>query len=446
VSSWLERAGNLMSGLRRRRADDARTRWSRDQLEAYQRARLSELVRHASERSPFYRALYGGRITGDVELASLPTVDKHAMMESFDRFVTDPRLRLADLEAFVARVRDDDLYLGEYRVMASSGSSGRKGVYVYDREAWRSGLVPAGLRMAAMAGVRPRLPRPRILHIAAPDAKHMTFRGARSIEVGLFAVRRIAATAPLAELCAGATAHRPDQLYGYPSVLALMAEEQRAGRLRLAPTSVITTSEMRSPAMTEAIRDAWGVEPFDCLGLTETGIAAVDCALHRGLHIFEDFVIIEAAADGMYVTNLTNRAQPIIRFHVSDLVRIDDTPCPCGSTFRRIVALDGRSDDVLVLPGARGAVRVHPIHVRGPLAAARGVVQYQVTDRDDGLDVQVVLAADAASDTAATVTRRIEHALREQGADVAVRVRAVAAIPRELGAGKLKQVRSERSQ
>ena len=63
-----------------------------------------------------------------------------------------------------------------------------------------------------------------MLHIAAPDGKHMTFRGSRSIEIGVFAVRRVAATAPLAELCAAATAHRPDLVYGYPSVLALMAE------------------------------------------------------------------------------------------------------------------------------------------------------------------------------------------------------------------------------
>jgi hypothetical protein len=72
-------------------------------------------------------------------------------------------------------------------------------------------------------------------------------------------------------------------------------------------------------------------------------------------------------------------------------------------------------------------------------------MQYQVTDRDDGLDVQVVLAADAAADTPAALARRIDSALREHGAEVPVRVRAVVAIPRELGAGKLKHVRSERS-
>ncbi len=138
-ATWFERAGNFAAALARRAEDDARTRWSRDRLLAYQQSRLDALVAHASRHSPFYRQLYGGVVEGPVILGSLPTVTKRAMMEHFDQVVTDSRLRREDLLRHVATLTGDELHAGEFRVMASSGSSGRKGIYVYDRAAWRGG-------------------------------------------------------------------------------------------------------------------------------------------------------------------------------------------------------------------------------------------------------------------------------------------------------------------
>ena len=80
------------------------------------------------------------------------------MMEHFDELVTDPRLRRDELLAHVEALTGDALHLGRYRVMTTSGSSGRKGLFVYDRPAW-SALIAQFLRYSAMVGVRPRLPR-----------------------------------------------------------------------------------------------------------------------------------------------------------------------------------------------------------------------------------------------------------------------------------------------
>jgi phenylacetate-CoA ligase len=454
VSGWGERAGNMLHALRRRRAADARMRWSRDQLQQWQTARLGELVRWASSRAPFYRDLYGGPIDRDVELTELPIVTKPAMMEAFDRVVTDPRLRIAELLVHLEQLRGDELYLGAYRVMTSSGSSGRKAVFVYDRAAWRDAVMTGNLRMSRMTGLAPRLPRPRVATVAAPDGRHMTYRGGASMDVGVFRARRFSAAAPLRELCAGLDAYQPTYILGYPSTMAMLAEEQLAGRLRLEPRSIITSSEVRTAPMATAIRAAWGVTPHDCLGLTELGITAVDCVRHEGMHLFEDLAIVEVVdeagrpvPDGepgarVLVTNLCNRTQPIIRFEVSDLLTVTRAPCACGVTFRRIVALDGRSDDVLTLPGPRGDVRVHPIHLRGALGQHSAVLQYQISQTADGLDVLVVLGAGAGPDTASDITARLTRALDARGATVAVRVRPVAAIAREAGAGKLKLVRA----
>ena len=59
--SFFTRLQTLAGALGRTRQVLARERWSRDELDAYQRRRLGELVAHASKRSRFYRAHYGGR-------------------------------------------------------------------------------------------------------------------------------------------------------------------------------------------------------------------------------------------------------------------------------------------------------------------------------------------------------------------------------------------------
>jgi phenylacetate-coenzyme A ligase PaaK-like adenylate-forming protein len=85
---------------------------------------------------------------------------------------------------------------------------------------------------------------------------------------------------------------------------------------------------------------------------------------HYGnLHINEDLVYIElydeqgrevndtaTIPSKMIVTNLVNRAQPLIRYEMNDLVRLGEK-CPCGSNFRVIKQIIGRSDDILSFSG-----------------------------------------------------------------------------------------------
>jgi phenylacetate-CoA ligase len=240
----------------------------------------------------------------------------------------------------------------------------------------------------------------------------------------------------------------------YPSIAALLAREQLAGRLHIQPSIVCTSSELRTPEMTELIRAAWGVEPFNCLGLTETGITAVDCVERRGMHVFEDLCVYEvvdrsgkpvpAGEPGarVLVTNLFNYTQPLIRFEVTDLVTLDDAGCPCGRPSRRIVALDGRSDDMLELPTATGGTtEVHPLGLRGPMAALASVSQYQIIQHRDRLEIAVVLQAGAAAtDARRAVQDALGARLAELGVVAPIDVEVRDHLPRE-GAGKLKLVK-----
>ncbi len=449
------RLGDFARGLRLGRELAGHESWSRDRFEVSQAAWLREIIAFAGTRSPFYRERFAGRPLADQPLASVPTLDKDTLMERWDDVVTVPDMRLADVEAHLDGLERDDYLGGRFRAMATGGTTGRRGVFVFDRGEW-SACLAGFLRWSDWCGTRPRLPRLRVASVSATSPLHMTARFGMSIDVGLHRLLRLDARSPVDELCAAIDRFRPDALIGYPSVLALLALEQLEGRLHVAPRTVSTTSEVRTPEMTERIRAAWGAEPFDVYGITEAGIFAVDCEHHAGKHLFEDLAFVEvvdeagrAVPDGepgarLLVTNLFNRTLPLIRYELDDLVTLSPDPCPCGRPLRVIAALEGRSDDVLHLPGAAGGtVAVHPHALRSPLARFGEVAQYRVVHDEGGVHVELVLRANASPDTPERVAESLRDALRELGADRLVDARSVERLERAAGpAGKLKLVES----
>ena len=92
-------------------------------------------------------------------------------------------------------------------------------------------------------------------------------------------------------------------------------------------------------------------------GSSEAVGLTYECAAQR-LHVNTDWYILEPVdehdrpvprgqlSDGVLVTNLANRIQPIIRYQMGDRVAIDPDPCGCGSPFPPIRVV-GRTDDIL---------------------------------------------------------------------------------------------------
>jgi phenylacetate-CoA ligase len=145
----------------------------------------------------------------------------------------------------------------------------------------------------------------------------------------------------------------------------------------------------------------------------------------------------------LLVTNLFNRTLPLIRCEVSDLVAIDPSPCACERTLPRLRAVQGRLDDVIHLPGARGEpVLVHPTQFS--LVAADPVREFQVLQRGALIVLRLALRDDAAPSTAGQVARAVAERLGALGVErPAVEAETVTAIERS-AAGKLKLVVTER--
>ncbi|MFO0751561.1 MAG: hypothetical protein U1F43_38735 [Myxococcota bacterium] len=231
-----------------------------------------------------------------------------------------------------------------------------------------------------------------------------------------------------------------------------MAEAQLEGRMRLRPTAILCASEVLTPAIRRRVAEAFGSEPFDVYGATETATVACECAAHRGLHLFEDLVVSEVVDERdhpvpigqpgarVLVTVLFARTLPLIRYAMSDAPILQAGACACGRPYALLAGVEGRADETLRLPGkAGGEVAVHPVVFYRVMEAATGH-EWQVVREASGLRVDVALAAQV---DAAAVTAGITAALERAGvAPVPIALRAVARVERGKS-GKAARVRSE---
>lgn len=460
----LRRLPEVAGALRAGRRLVARDEWSVEQLRVHQRKLLLETVRHAAANSPYYRERFAEiELSEDLDLTALPTLDKATMLENFDDLVSDRRLTLAAVEMHLEELGRagpdaDPKLLGEYRAIASGGTSGRRGAFVYGREDWIATLAGGARMSRSFLGQVPRLPRSRVTTIWAEDPHYITGRMLRTLDIGVspFRQQRLDARMPLGELVDALNAFQPEWLYAYASTAALLAERQLAGALRISPRVVVTSAEVRTAEMEQRIVAAWGHAPFDVYVSTESGAPiAAECDRHAGLHAFEDYVQIEVVDDDhrpvavgepgtrLLITNLFNRTQPLIRYELDDLVTVSAQACPCGRPFPLLKSVEGRSDDILELPAAGGGTtKVHPLTLRSPLAGIAALSEYRIVYGLGELRVDAVLngAGDRAQ-ACVEIEARLAAALAERGVTPPpIQVESVAEIPRNPLSGKRKAI------
>jgi len=164
------------------------------------------------------------------------------------------------------------------------------------------------------------------------------------------------------------------------------------------------------------------------------------------MHLFDDMCIVENVDDDgravppgetgsrLLITNLFNRVQPLIRFEVTDLIRVDPEPCSCGRPLMRVGSLEGRAEDILRL----GGVAVHPLHF-ALVTADPDVREFQVVQEGEGLRLRLALH-DGSNGAEERLGEGVRARLSELGVERPdVTVERVDALERSAG-GKLQVV------
>jgi phenylacetate-CoA ligase len=170
----------------------------------------------------------------------------------------------------------------------------------------------------------------------------------------------------------------------------------------------------------------------DNYGLSEVGGPGLagECLERQGLHVAEDHFLLEVVdpetlaplPDGkvgeVVVTTLTREAMPVVRFRTRDLASLTRVPCACGRTLARMSRVKGRTDDLLIVKGAR----VFPSEIEAVLLEVEGVEPHYeiVLERREGRD-EALVRVEAASPGDAALRTAIERRLAsELGVAVAV--------------------------
>jgi phenylacetate-CoA ligase len=441
------RAAHLNAVRARLEDHVARLDWSRERIERYQNWRLRSLLACARERSPFHaRRLQGldPSRASVADLASLPMMTKQDAQEQWDAIVTVPDLDRGRAERILVDQQWFSYTAGDQQIFSSGGSSGVRGVYVWDwqffvsvaclawrtqaREELRGAKVSRPARLAVLeAGVPP--------HASTPLFDVPTAPGMETVV--------IAAGAPFDEVLAAVAAARPTHLVGYPTVIGRLARAAMAGELRIEPVRVSTNSEPLLDEDRQAIREAWDAPIHNVWGSTEIGIQAVGCGRGEGLHICEDEVVLERVDDTgkpvgpdqpavrTLATGLANRTFPFIRYDLGDQVMSLSGECECRSTFTRVADIGGRRDDDF----RYGATTVPAIAFRHVLGTDPRISEYQVAQTAAGADILVV-----GNPNVEVLISSLVGALRRYGLpEPTIRIQVADSLPRHQASGKLRR-------
>lgn len=417
--------------------------WSRERLERHCGDALAALLRHAVARSPYYREVLGAA-PWERPFQELPVLTKATLMARWDDVVTVPALRLAAVEERLADPGYDGTVASGIRACTTSGSSGRRGVFVFGEDELAT-WVAAMLRALAYLGVAPGM---RTCGLGSVSPTHMSRHLFAALEgVPVTQPPVVSALTPLPDLVRHVQAAQPEVLLGYTSVIAALADEQLRGRLDIAPRAIGTTSEVLADDHRERIRAAWSVEAREAYPTTEVPVIAGCAQDGPDLLVADDLVIVEAVdAEGgpvpfgapghrLLVTNLVNRTQPLIRYELADAVTL--APPSGARPWTRITRIEGRTADVLDLPAAGGGtVRVHPHRLRRAFTALPEVGAYQLRVSPTGITARIVPDPAHAGGTAAVAVQQALRAeLRQAGAVVAVTVELADEIARDPAKG-----------
>jgi phenylacetate-coenzyme A ligase PaaK-like adenylate-forming protein len=425
----------------------ARLDWSPERIERYRTERLRSLLAFARERSPFHATRMADidPATATVDdLARLPPMVKQEAQDEWDAIVTSPDIDRAGAERVLAQQRWFSYTPAGLQVFSSGGSSGVRGVYVWDWEqfvtlaclAWRWQV-----RAERALGSADRPARLAVLEAGGPPhASTPLFDVATGPMVETVV---IPAGAPFDQVLRAVADARPTDLVGYASVIGRLARAVSAGELDVRPDRVSTNSEPLSEEDRDAIDTAWGADVHNLWGSTEIGVQAVGCGQGDGLHICEDEVILERVdtagrpvgvhepAARTLATGLAGRTFPFIRYDLGDEVTLLPERCACGSAMLRVADIAGRRDDDF-----RYGERLVPASAfRHVLGTDPLISEYQVRQTAGGADVLVVGSPDVATVAAALVASLGRYGFSNPGISVSV----VERIPRHASTGKLKR-------
>lgn len=416
ISSWVVRRAVYPLWMRRDHPEYFRyarqfrqnQRFSAEELEHWQAARLREQLLHAFRNIPFYRRRF--------EVAGITPLD----IRNVDDLRALPVLTKRDLQT-----HNNELLARNFPEAArvpnqTGGSTGSPLQFWVDKE--RLDARRAGMdRHNAWAGLHPgdwyaHLWGSRFDTATSPA---ITWRQ-RLLTRNLTLNTSLISDEDLTQYIALVRRMRPRVMVAYAQSAVFFARYcERHGIDNISFRSIIVTAEMLLPGQRALLESVFGAKVFNRYGCREVSVIASDCSHSTGMHVNADALIVEVeqgpglppGTGRVLVTDLFNRSMPLIRYEIGDLASTLETAvCPCGRAFPRIANIRGRITDFLVTTDHRRISGISLSQLAGDLPQVRQM-QFVQNERAN-IQLRVVAGDGYGSDTVSELRRRLDPYLR----------------------------------
>ncbi len=303
----------------------------RHDLECYQLDRINRTLALASEKSSFYRSLFGTVTLNHLqEMGSLPFTTPEDLKE-------DPYRMLCVHPNEIIRIV----------TLNTSGSTGvPKRVFFTEPDLELcTDYFHHGMRNLVdetdIVGIL--FPFQTPASVGDQLIKGLGRLGAKTVP--LFGL-------PEEEISSSIESNQITSLAGMPGQIAELAEKySRHSSIK----TVLLSADFVSDNVRGMIKQAWGAEVFEHYGMTEMGLGcAVSCEYQNGYHVREADLYLEiidpetgrTVPDGdwgeIVFTTLTRTGMPFIRYRTGDISRWKTELCSCGSKLKLLDYIQDR--------------------------------------------------------------------------------------------------------
>ena len=301
---------------------------SREQLVEYQIKKISETIKMARENSVFYKEKYK-----DLSLPETMEDFKKYPLTNGDDLIRDGGKMLCVSQRDIQRV---------VTLSTSGTTKSPKRIYFTQQDQELTiDFFAYGMEEVTAKGERVAICLPWKSEGCVGDLlmRGLKRREIQGVGIGLIGNLHKAADCMIRNHTQAAVA--------IPTQMLALMEYAKRQNMTLPLKRVLTSTDLLSDSVRQRL-EAFGLEVFDHLGMTECGLGvALECKAHQGMHIRENDLYLEVVdlegkpvPDGRFgelvMTTLTRNGMPLIRYRMGDRARILSGNCSCGSVLRRV--------------------------------------------------------------------------------------------------------------
>lgn len=335
---------------------------SKDMLEKLKRRKLSKLLKRISSQFTFYKNL--GK-----ELSNFPVLSKQDYLENFQN-LNVPGLTLKEAHA---RALQDETSPGKSSLQLglSSGTSGHRGVFMtdtFERSRWVGTVLAKCFAEEVKEGTT------IAFFLRANNELYENSNNSGKVKLKYFGLQDDPTNAveKLNQL-------NPEILVAPPYILAALAKSEG---LIIHPQKVFSVADILDPWDEDVIRKRFTCPLHQIYQATE-GFLGVTCK-NEILHLNEDLIYFEQVPVGSgrirtIISDYHRSSQAIVRLALTDVLIPLGRICDCGSPMTAIKKIEGRLDEVFMLPDDEKVFRNEFVNA---LKAVENIPDFRLTQID----------------------------------------------------------------